>query len=263
MSDTAGTAAADLGIAVDDRPSAYPQDLAGFANRSSGNYVDQTGGLRYARTGEQMQQDRADWIAQFDRNKTAAGYMRGEDMTKFSDEARAAHIAKFDAAAAADGYNTVEPPAPELQRHADLHLIPLNPKSTDYTPQLGEHAAHAGEMTSLAAEIGFASSVGAAFLERLVAVSEQKKSMTPEALTFWAGQQRADLLRRAGGDERALAEQVDRVVGELQRVRGTGSKLAAAIADDAVLSDWYLFTTLLNHSRARTQFEATRPDRRR
>jgi hypothetical protein len=41
MSDT-GVAATDLGMGGDDRPSAYPQGLAGFANRSSGNYGRQT-----------------------------------------------------------------------------------------------------------------------------------------------------------------------------------------------------------------------------
>jgi hypothetical protein len=141
MTDT-GTAAADLGMAGDDRPSAYPQGLTGFANRSSGSYTDESGSLRYGRTVAEMQQDRADWIRQFDNNKTAAGYIRGENMAQYSDEARAAWIARFDAAARADGYSPVEPPAPELQRHADLHLVALNPRATDYQPQLGEHAAH-------------------------------------------------------------------------------------------------------------------------
>jgi hypothetical protein len=261
MTDT-GSAASDLGMAADDRLSTYSQGLAGFANRSSGNYVDQTGALRYARTAEQMAADRRDWVESFDRAKASMAYTRDADMSKYSDEARAAHIAKFDAAARADGYAPTEPPDASLQRHADLHLQPINPRPGDYMPQLGEHGQHAGEMTSLVAELGLMPGAGNAFLERLVAVAKQKKTMTPEALDFWAGQQRAYLLQRAGS-EQALSEQVDRVVAELGRVRGVGRQLAQALLDDAALVDPAIFLALLNHSRARQQFEATRPDRRR
>jgi hypothetical protein len=263
MTDTS-TAASDLGMAADGRPDAYPAGLSGFANRSSGNYVDQTGALRYARTAEQMAGDRRDWIEQFDRNKASAAYRAGENMAQYSDEARAEHIARFDRAAAADGYVVHEPTSPELQRHADLHLVALNPKPTDYAPQqLGAHGQHVGEMTALASELGLAPSAGNAFIERLVAVADQKRSMSPEQLDFWAGQQRAYLLQRAGGDEKALSEQVDAVVAELGRIKGAGRQLAQAILDDAALIDPAIFLSLLNHSRARQQFEASRPDRRR
>jgi hypothetical protein len=265
MTDTGtGTAASDLGMAADDRPSSYPAGLSGFAKRSSGNNVDQRGQLRYSRTAEQLQQDRRDWIESFDRAKASMAFVRGENMSKYSDEARAEHIARFDRAAVQDGYSPVEPPSAELQRHADLHLVALNPKPTDYAPQqLGAHGQHVGEMTSLAAKLGFAPTAGNAFIERLVAVADQKKSMSPEQLDFWAGQQRAFLLRRAGGDEKVLSEQVDAVVAELGRVRGVGRQLAQAIPDDAVLVDPAIFLSLLNHSRARQSFEASRPDRRR
>ena len=255
MSDATG-AAVDLGISAEITLPAAP---AGFVNPGSDGYVDQTGQLRALRSPEQLAQDRADWIRSFDNAAETARYARDDDAGKYTPDARAEHIARFDAAARADGMNPLEPPSPELQRHADLHLIPLNPKPTDYRPQLGDHSASGPEMTALAAEIGFMPGIGTAFLERLVVLADEKKAMTPEARESWAAQKRDELLRRVGGSEQALAEQTARAKAELTKITGVGKNLAAAIASDVVFNDWYLHSILVNHSRARESFEATRP----
>jgi hypothetical protein len=239
-----------------------PAAPGGFVNPLADGYVDQTGHLRALRTTEQLAGDRADWVRGFDQAAQTALYSRDGTADRYTTEARAEHIARFDAAARQDNLNPVEPISPDLQRHADLHLMPLNPKAADYQPQLGDHAQHAGEFTALAAEIGFMPGIGNAFLERLVVVSEQKKGMTPEAVEYWGQRKRDELLGRVGS-EQALTEQMAKAKAELTRITGVGKNLAGAIASDAVLNDWYLHSILLNHSRARESFEATRPDKRR
>jgi hypothetical protein len=249
------SATTDLGMNL-------PAPPGGFVNPSADGYIDQTGALRALRTPEQLAADRRDWINGFDQAAETARYAVNDDASKYTAEARAEHIAKFDAAARADGMNPVEPPSPELQHHADVHMIALAAKPTDYRPALGDHAAAAGEMTALAAELGLLPGIGNGFLERLVVVAEQKKGMTPEALANWKAQKRDELLRRVGS-EQELAAQTARAKAELSRVSGVGKNLAKAIADDAVLGDWYLLSILATHSRGRESFEATRPDRRR
>ena len=251
-------AAADLGVDLSNLPS----PPGGFVNPSADGYIDQTGALRALRTPQQLAVDRADWISAFDNAAATARYNRSEDSSKYTPEARAAHISRFDAAARADGMNPVEPVDPSLQRHADLHMIALDAKPGDYRPSLGDHAVAGGELTTLAAELGFLPGIGTGFLERLIVVSEQKKGLTPEALANWTAQKRDEALRRAGSEER-LVEQIAVAKSELARIKGGGKNLAAALSNDPALIDWYLLSVITTHSRAREQFEATRPDRRR
>jgi hypothetical protein len=90
------SAAADL---FADRPA--PISLAGFVNPDAGNYRDQSGNLRYHRTAEQLAQDRKEHIESFDRyaRRAAFAFAKGdtsEPPERYSAEARAAHIQKFD-----------------------------------------------------------------------------------------------------------------------------------------------------------------------
>jgi hypothetical protein len=94
MTDTPAPAAPPASAAAfelfGDRPT--PTEApASFLNPSAGNYVDQAGSLRYHRSTEQLAQDRADWIAGFDRAARAAAFAK-EDMTPYSAEARQARI---------------------------------------------------------------------------------------------------------------------------------------------------------------------------
>src|SRR5262249_31475511 len=149
----------------------------GFINPSTGNYVDGTGALRYARTNDQLATDRADWIAIFDRNKTAAAYAR-EDMTKYSPEAQAAHIAKFDTAAAQDGYSPVEPMSAETRHAADLSMVNLDPRPGDYTVDLSAIPNASPDTATeirLLTELQFLPGLGSGLSARLTQVSPARK----------------------------------------------------------------------------------------
>jgi hypothetical protein len=247
-----------LGLPADSASTAYPQGLAGFINPSAGNYVDGTGALRYARTNDQLAADRAAWISTFDRNKTATAYAKG-DMTEYSPEARAAHIAKFDTAAMQDGYSPVEPISAETRHAADLSMVNLDPRPGDYTVDLGAipnaSPDTATEIRGLLTELQFLPGLGNGLAARLVQVSAARKEAqsTPEAWAAFADSQRAALLQRAGS-EAALNEQISAIQSMLRSVRGSGAKLARATADSAPTLDGYTFSMLLTHARGRAQF---------
>jgi hypothetical protein len=185
-----------------------------------------------------------------------------EPPERYSAEARKAHIDAFDRAAAQDGYVVVEPPSPELQRHADLNMIALGAKPGGYSVDIPavisppEHSAETRmEMTSLVAELEMVRGVGNAFLERLMKVSGERKNLPQEVRRELASGDRNELLRRAGGDEAAVNEQISSVRAMLRSVRGAGAQLAHALADDtSVMGDWYLHRVLATHARGRESF---------
>jgi hypothetical protein len=243
------SAAAEL---FSDRPTPS-EPPAGFLNPAAGNYVDQRGMLRYHRSNDQLAEDRKAWIDGFDQAKRRNGFSKDEPAERYSDEAREAHIAKFDAAARADGYEPVEPPSPAEQHAADLHLIHWNAKPSDYKVDLsslpGADPRTGPELQAMFADLEFRPEIGSSVIDRIIKLSSERKNLVPEARDAIARQDRAELLRRYGGNETEMNEQKAMVAELLRSVRGPGAQLAQALANDVVIAnDWQVHKSLVNHA---------------
>lgn len=218
---------------------------------------------------EQLAKDRADYVAVWDRNAATARFEGGNAAAAYSPEARAAWIAAFDAAAAADGNLPTEPPTADVLRHYENHGLPFEPQASDYKPYFGELARELPperlavvdlETREWAAAIGFNSHLGGAVIERLAEVGPKLQAMTPEARQAWLQEQERIGLQRAGSTA-AFAEMKQRARAALEIAKGNA--LSNAVMNSTAVNDVWLLTTLANHHRAVESFAASHPHDRR
>jgi hypothetical protein len=224
-------------------------------NPGASSFVSYTGETRAMLSTTQLEAERKGWAEIFDRNAASARF-DGRDMAAYSAEARAAWLAKFDAAALADRLTPVEAPSVDEVRHAQEHMLPaVDPRPADFNPSLGKLAQELPperfanvltETRQFAADMNFLPELGVAVIDRVAELGPQLKAMTPEARAGWIDKQEQIALRLAGSEE-ALAEMKERAKTVLTASK---NKLAGIIASDPILADPWLLTTLVNHSRA-------------
>jgi hypothetical protein len=240
---------------------------------NSGGYLDQSGTYRPNLNSEQLAEWRGRWIANFDRRATEAKF-HGRDLADFSPEARAAHIAKFDNAARADGLNPVEAPAAELvQAHQEFGLPIGTPQPDQYRPTFarefvnGKDASGQSmtperlkdihtELTSFAAAMRFRPTFGTSIIERLAEIGPKIRAMDENARSAWIVAQNRVTLQRVGS-EAAL----DQLKADARAALGVakGNKLAALLAESPHLNDAWLLATLAIHGRALQAFAKKYP----
>jgi hypothetical protein len=185
-----------------------------------------------------------------------------ENEATYWPEARRARADRFKAAAAEDGYTVVEPPSPEAQKAADLAMVNLNPRPADYSVDLSSipdaHPDTGNQLRGLVASLEYLPGAGSGLIDRIVQVSAARKNLPAAERAQLAEQDRAELLRRAGGQE-ALNQQMEAVRVMLLGVQGPHAQFARALADDVMVrNDRFVFNNLLRQATGRQMFYKSR-----
>jgi hypothetical protein len=240
---------------------------------NSGGYLDQSGIYRPNLNPEQLAEWRAGWIAGFDRRAMEAK-ARGHDLSDFTPEARAAHIAKFDTAARADGLNPVVAPAAELvQAHREFGLPIDTPQPDQYRPTYTRELTNGKDsdgqnmtperlkdihtlLTGFAAAMRFRPGVGTAVIERMADLGVKIRTMSEDERTAWVAAQDRLTLQRVGSQAG-----LDQLKADARAALSVakGNQLAALVADSPQLNDPWLLATLAHHGRALQAFAKKYP----
>jgi hypothetical protein len=264
--ETSSTPPASSGAAAElfnDRP-VLKEPPANFAN--SENYVDQRGHLRDYRPTEAVQRDYEQLIKDQEYYARRAAFERAkgdplaENEASYWPEAIEAKKEAFKRAALEDGHVIVEPVPDETKRAADLAMIHMGAKASDYSVDLSSipnaDPGTAGEMRAFAAALEFLPGAGAGLLDRLVKVTAERNAAKVDTATWnqFVANQRAALLQRAGGSEETLNAQISEIRSMLLAVQGPGANLAHSLAENAGSLDRFVFNNLLRQAMGRQQF---------
>jgi hypothetical protein len=175
--------------------------------------------------------------------------------------------AAFDAAAAADGMPTIAPPSAADVKHFESFALPAAASPGDFHPQFGSFGREAtpellatvtSEMTTWAAEMGFAGRYGTDVIEHLVALGPRLQGMTQEARDAWVREQETRGLELAGSEAK-LAELRNRAKAALGFAKS--SKFSTAIENSMAFHDVFFLNMLAFHHDARALADASRPGR--